>query len=213
LENPKLSVAAIVKMVRRIHPWNHKRIERVHEALVCNGTVASQGHSVKSNQKKKLFNQEFKNWQIGFIEDTYFGESSICNFLVFFIIGDDPHDVVGMEIAKSFPASKIIQALSWIMERKGTPDQITLTNITDRDANKINLWCSENDIKIWQSKGINFDLKDFEESYNKDRHSLDKHVVDFFDSLPQAVDWIEKWSLRHNAKFTQKTKTIRKTIL
>jgi putative transposase len=180
-------------VIRKTYSWNHKRIERVYSKLALSECSRSaKGPPIKdANKEVKTPNV---TWTIGTVDETYCDGTGIHAFQALYALGGYPHEVLGMEVDRSFPVRKITCALKFFIKHKGTPTHIIFWEAKERQHSTLANWCKRNGIRATFSVGFNPFRKYFERKYVEN-----VSMKSFAKSMKEGASFIEHWFLQYNS--------------
>ena len=108
------------------HPWNHKKVHRVYEAIHFNKRKPLRKR-LPARVKNPLVtpDQENVTWSMDFVTDVL---QSNRKFRVLNVIDDSDRVAVAQKVAHSIPASRLIRLMEEIIWEKGKPTNIRCDN-------------------------------------------------------------------------------------
>ena len=127
------------------------------------------------------------------IDETYW-DGTINAFQVLYALGDYPHEVLGMDVGRSFPVRNIIDSLKFFMKHKGTPAHIIFWEAKERQHSALSNWCKRNGIRVTFSLGYNPFRKYFERKYEEN-----VPMRSFAKSMKEGASFTEDWFLQYNS--------------
>lgn len=186
----------IFRLIRKDgHPWNHKRVYRVYEAIHFNKRKPLRKR-LPARIKNPLVTPEQENvtWSMDFVTDVL---QSNRKFRVLNIIDDCDRVAVAQKVAHSIPASRLIRFMEEIIWEKGKPNNIRCDNGPEFISHEFQDWCEGNEIKIlYTQPGCptqNSYIERFNGSYR--RAVLDAYI---FRTLDDVREITEKWMDYYN---------------
>ena len=177
------------------HPWNHKKVHRVYEAIHFNKRKPLRKR-LSARVKNLLVtpDQENVTWSMDFVTDVL---QSNRKFRVLNVIDDSDRVVVAQKVAHSIPASRLIRFMEEIIWEKGKPSSIRCDNGPEFISHEFQDWCDGNGIKIlYTQPGCptqNSYIERFNGSYR--RAVLDAYI---FRTLDDVREITEKWTDYYN---------------
>ena len=128
------------------YPWNHKRVYRVYCEL---------GLNLRKKPKKRfpariaqsLLQPIFANecWSMDFMSDA---TTDGCKFRTFNVMDDFNREILGIKVARSFPALKVIEILDEIALYRGYPNKIRTDNGPEFIAKNFAAWAKQHNIHL-----------------------------------------------------------------
>lgn len=186
----------IFRLIRKDgHPWNHKKVHRVYEAIHFNKRKPLRKR-LPARVKNPLVtpDQENVTWSMAFVTDVL---QSNRKFRVLNVIDDSDRVAVAQKVAHSIPASRLIRFMEEIIWEKGKPSNIRCDNGPEFISHKFQDWCDGNGIKIlYTQPGCptqNSYIERFNGSYR--RAVLDAYI---FRTLDDVREITEKWTDYYN---------------
>ncbi len=176
-------------------PWNHKRVHRVYCAMNLNLPRRTK-RRLPTRPRQPLAAPDRLNdiWALDFMADAlYCGRA----FRTLNVIDEGNREALGIEIATSIPARRVIRVLEELIELYGKPRAIRLDNGSELTSTAFTEWCQERHIELKFIQPGKPDQNAFIERFNRTfRHEvLDAYV---FESLDQVRDIVETWLLEYN---------------
>lgn len=137
----------IYRLIRKDgHPWNHKKVYRVYEAIHFNRRKPLRKR-LPARVKNPLVipDQEKVTWSMDFVTDVLQSnrKSRVLN-----VIDDSDRVAVAQKVAHSIPASRLIRFMEEIIWENGKPNNIRCDNGPEFISHKFQNWCEGNGIKI-----------------------------------------------------------------
>lgn len=175
--------------------WNHKRVHRVYCAMNLN---------LPRRTKRRLANRPHQPlaapdrlndiWALDFMADAlYCGRP----FRTLNVIDEGNREALGVEIATSIPARRVIRVLEELIELYGKPRAIRLDNGSELTSIAFTEWCLEKGIEPMFIHPGKPDQNAYIERFNRTfRHEvLDAYV---FENLDQVRDIVDTWLREYN---------------
>ena len=186
----------IFRLIRKDgHPWNHKKVHRVYEAIHFNKRKPLRKR-LPARVKNPLVTPEQENvtWSMDFVTDVL---QSNRKFRVLNIIDDSDRVAVAQKAEHSIPASRLIRFMEEIIWEKGKPNNIRCDNGPEFISHELQEWCEGNGIKILYTQPgrptQNSYIERFNGSYR--RAVLDAYI---FRTLDDVREVTEKWMDYYN---------------
>lgn len=175
---------------------NHKRTERLYQYLKL---------SLKQRSKKKRYRSELRvpmatptgrnqQWGIDFVSDQL---ASGGRFRSLTIIDIFSKESPAIEVAKSLPASRVVQTLNRLSYTHGLPDVIVLDNGPEMISLVLDQWAYENNVKLQFISPGKPCQNGFTESFNG-KFRDECLNMNWFKDMPDARTKIEDWRLEYN---------------
>lgn len=175
--------------------WNHKRVYRVYCAMRLNQ---------KRRTKKRLPTRERQSlvvvplvnavWALDFMFDSLYSGRSLRTLNV---LDEANRGVLGIDIATSIPATRVIRFLEQLIEIQGKPAAIRCDNGPELTSYAFTEWCKAKDIALLFIQPGKPDQNAFIERFNRTYRNevLDAYL---FDSLSEVREITDDWLRRYN---------------
>lgn len=176
-------------------PWNHKRVHRVYCEMKLNQLRRTRKRILKRERVPFLIDPRPNAvWAIDYMHDALFGGRK---FRCFNVIDEADRGGLGIEIATSLPATRIVRVLEELVELYGKPDAIRCDNGPEFLSRVFTDWCKDRGIKILYIQPGKPDQNAIVERFNRSyrREVLDAHI---FESIDDAREITEDWLRRYN---------------
>ena len=175
--------------------WNHKRIWRVYCQLRLNLPRRTK-RRVPRRERQTLFVEPRMNavWAIDLMRDTLYSGRV---FRTLNVIDEANRGVLGIDVAVSIPAARVVTFLSQMVDQHGRPDAIRCDNGPELMSQTFTDWCKEQDIELRFIQPGKPDQNAYIERFNR---TYREEVLSayLFDSLSEVreitVDWIERYN-------------------
>ena len=143
---PAYDFGKVFAVLRRGHPWNHKRVYRVYCALKLN---------LRRKGKKRLPNRDPEPlavpadmnqcWSIDFMSDSLF-----CGrrFRTFNVVDDYNREALAIEVDLSLPSVRVVRVLERIVAWRGYPTKIRMDNGPEFISFTLADWADEHGIQL-----------------------------------------------------------------
>ena len=133
-------------------------------------------------------------WALDFMADALYGGRA---FRTVNVIDDGNREVLGIEIATSIPARRVIRVMEQLIEVNGRPRALRLDNGSELTSTAFTEWRAEQHIELRFVQPGKPDQNAFIERFNKTYRDevLDAYV---FDSLDQVREITESWPPEYN---------------
>jgi putative transposase len=177
------------------HGWNHKRVHRVYCALKLNLPRRAK-RRLPTRLRQPLVAPDRLNeiWALDFMADSLYGRRA---FRTLNVIDEGNREALGIEVATSIPARRVIRVLEQLIEMYGKPDAIRLDNGSELTSSAFTDWCEAQRIELRFIEPGSPDQNAFIERFNRTYREevLDAYV---FDSIEQVRDVTETWLPDYN---------------
>jgi len=175
--------------------WNHKRVHRVYCDMRLNQLRRMKKRVLKRERIPFLIDPRPNAvWAIDYMHDALYGGRK---FRCFNVIDEADRGGLGIEIATSLPAARIVRVLEELVELYGQPGAIRCDNGPEFLSQAFTDWCGGKGIKILYIQPGKPDQNALIERFNRSfrREVLDAHL---FESLIDAREIAEDWLRRYN---------------
>lgn len=185
----------ITSILKRSHPWNHKRIERIYRLLDLKWRKRGK-RRLPARKQQSLVQTLAPNvtWSIDFMHDSLWNGRK---FRTFNVIDDFNREALGIEIDHSLPTGRVIRALEQIIEFRGKPQRLRMDNGPEFISANFELWCSGQGIELQYIQPGKPTQNAYIESFNGiyRRHVLDAHIFETLDEVRTVTDeWINHYN-------------------
>lgn len=176
-------------------PWNHKRVHRVY---------CQMGLDQKRRTKKRLPTRERQSlivvpilnavWALDFMFDSLYSGRSIRTLN---ILDEANRGALGIDIATSIPATRVIRFVEQLIEIHGKPAAIRCDNGPELTSDAFTKWCKTNDIALRFIQPGKPDQNAFIERFNR---TYREEVLNayLFDSIADMREITDDWLRRYN---------------
>jgi putative transposase len=175
--------------------WNHKRIYRIYCQLALNLRIKPH-RRIKRERPAALSVPASPNgvWSMDFMHDNLTDGRSFRSLNV---IDDFNRESLCAEIDFSLPASRVIKALSQVIEWRGKPQVIRSDNGPEYISQKLAKWASKHAIVLWFTQPGNPQQNAYIERFNRTMRQelLNQHL---FSTIEQAQDAATQWQWIYN---------------
>lgn len=194
-KHPRYGCPTITKMIRRKHPWNHKRIERIYGALDLKWRKRGRKR-IPKRAKQPLIQALMPNvtWSIDFMHDSLWNGRK---FRTFNVIDDFNREALAIEVDHSLPTARVIRTLEQIFDFRGKPVRLRMDNGPEFISGAFEIWCKENGIELHYIQPGKPTQNAYIESFNG---LYRKHVLDayLFETLEEVRTITEEWINHYN---------------
>lgn len=176
-------------------PWNHKRVHRVYCAMNLNLPRRTK-RRLPNRLRQPLAAPVVLNdiWALDFMSDSLYDGRK---FRTLNVIDEGNREALGIEVATSIPARRVVRMLEELIELHGTPRAIRLDNGSELASTVFTEWCQERQIELMFIQPGKPDQNAFIERFNRTfRHEVLNAYV--FESLEQVREIVEIWLREYN---------------
>jgi putative transposase len=175
--------------------WNHKRVHRVYCQMRLNH---------KRRTKKRLIRRERQPlhvaaavnavWALDFMHDRLYSGRA---FRTLNVLDEADRSALGIDVATSIPASRVIRFMGQLIEIHGKPAAIRCDNGSELTSYAFTEWCKAEGIEIRFIQPGKPDQNAFIERFN--RTYRDEVLTPYlFDSLADVQQITDEWLQRYN---------------
>ena len=175
--------------------WNHKRLWRVYCQLRLNLPRRTK-RRVPQRVRQPMTVEPRMNavWAIDFMYDTLYSRRI---FRTLNVLDEANRGALGIDIAVSIPARRVIAFLTQMIELHGKPDAIRCDNGTELTSQAFTDWCKEQEIELRFIQPGKPDQNAYIERFN--RTYRDEVLSAYlFNSLDEVREITENWLPRYN---------------
>lgn len=175
--------------------WNHKRLWRVYCQLRLNLPRRTK-RRVPQRVRQPLVVEPRMNavWAIDFMYDTLYSGRV---FRTLNVLDEANRGALGIDVAVSIPARRVIAFLTQMIELHGCPDAIRCDNGTELTSQAFTDWCKEQGIELRFIQPGKPDQNAYIERFN--RTYRDEVLSAYlFDSLDEVREITAAWLERYN---------------
>lgn len=175
---------------------NHKRTERLYKQLNLALKRRTKKKRYRSESRAPLIVPTMRNqyWGIDFVSDQL---TDGCRFRSLTIVDTYTKECPAIEVAKSLPASRVVQVLKKLSLFHGLPEAIVLDNGPEMISYVLDQWAYENNVKLMFIQPGKPCQNGFTESFNG-KFRDECLNMNWFNDLPDARRKIEKWRVDYN---------------
>jgi putative transposase len=174
---------------------NHKRLHRVYCALKLNLPRRTKRRLPTRLRQPLLAPQRLNEiWALDFMTDTLYSGRA---FRTFNVIDESNREGLGIEVAHSIPALRVIRVMEQLIEVYGKPLALRLDNGSELTSIAFTEWCGLQGIELRFIQPGKPDQNAFIERFNKSYRNevLDAYV---FESIGQVRMISEDWLHEYN---------------
>jgi putative transposase len=177
------------------YPWNHKRTWRVYCHLRLNLPRRTK-RRVPQRERQPLLVEPRMNavWAIDFMRDTLYSGRV---FRTLNVIDEANRGGLGIDIAVSIPAARVIALLAQLIDLHGRPQAIRCDNGPELTSQTFTDWCKQQDIELRFIQPGKPDQNAYIERFNR---TYREEVLSayLFDSLDEVREITAEWLERYN---------------
>lgn len=175
--------------------WNHKRVYRIYRELELNLRIKPKKRLVRSKPEPLVVpNKCNEVWSMDFMHDQLSDKRS---YRLFNVIDDHNREALGIEVDLSLPATRVIRALSQIIEWRGKPKYLRCDNGPEYISHQLLNWAADNDIKICYIQPGNPQQNAYIERFNRTVR-YDWLNQDIFTTIEEVQEQATKWIWHYN---------------
>ena len=174
---------------------NHKRLHRVYRLMKLNLPRRTKRRlPTRLRQPLAAPNRLNEIWALDFMTDALYGGRA---FRTLNVIDEGNREGLGIEIATSIPARRVIRVMEQLIVLYGKPQALRLDNGSELTSTAFTEWCAEQQIELRFIQPGKPDQNAYIERFNKTYRNevLDAYV---FDSLDQVRAITESWLPEYN---------------
>lgn len=177
------------------YAWNHKRVWRVYRQLRLNLPRRTK-RRVPQRERQPLIVEPRMNavWALDFMRDTLYSGRV---FRTLNVIDEANRGALGIDIAVSIPAARVITFLTQMIDLHGRPAAIRCDNGPELTSQAFTDWCKEQDIELRFIQPGKPDQNAYIERFNR---TYREEVLSayLFDSLDEVREITAQWIERYN---------------
>jgi putative transposase len=175
--------------------WNHKRVHRVYCRMKLNLPRRSK-RRLPQRERQPLIVKPRMNavWALDFMRDTLYSGRV---FRTLNVIDEANRGALGIDVAVSIPAARVIAFLSQMIDLHGRPQSIRCDNGSELTSQAFTDWCKEQDIELRFIQPGKPDQNAYIERFNR---TYREEVLSayLFDSLDEVREITAEWLERYN---------------
>lgn len=175
--------------------WNHKRVYRLYRALELNLRIKPKRRLIRDLPAPlAVLRQVNAMWSMDFMQDALTDGRA---FRTFNVIDDYNREGLGIEVALSLPALRVIRSLERIIEWRGKPAAIRCDNGPEYISGQLVAWAARQHIRLHYIQPGQPQQNAYVERFNRTvRHEwLNQHL---FASIDQAQETATRWLWGYN---------------
>lgn len=177
------------------YQWNHKRVYRIYKLLKLNLKRKSKKRLPSRNPDPLIVpSRQGDCWSMDFVSHSLYNK---VRFRTFNVIDDFNRELLGIDIATSIPALKVIRFLDKLADYHGYPKKIRVDNGSEFTSDTFDKWAKAHDIVIdYIDPGCPYQNA-YIERYNR---SYCHEVLDLylFNDLHEVKKLTEDWMIIYN---------------
>lgn len=176
-------------------PWNHKRVHRVYCQMRLNQKRRTKKRlPSRERQPLTVIPQMNAVWAIDFMHDALYGGRP---FRTLNVLDEANRGALGIEVATSIPALRVIRFMEQLIDIHGRPQAIRCDNGTELTSYAFTEWCQAQDIELRYIQPGKPDQNAYIERFNR---SYREEVLNayLFDSITEVQQITDDWLNRYN---------------
>jgi putative transposase len=175
--------------------WNHKRVWRVYCQLRLNLPRRTK-RRVPHRERQPLLVEPRINavWAVDFMRDTLYSGRV---FRTFNVIDEANRGCLGIDVAVSIPASRVVTFLTQLIELHGRPRAIRCDNGPELTSQTFQDWCKQQDIELRFIQPGKPDQNAYIERFNRTYREevLSAYLFDSLEEVREiSVEWLERYN-------------------
>jgi putative transposase len=175
--------------------WNHKRVHRVYCRMKLNLPRRTK-RRVPKRERQALAVEPRMNavWALDFMCDTLYSGKV---FRTLNVIDEANRGGLGIDIAVSIPASRVIAFLTQMIDLHGRPRAIRCDNGSEFTSQAFTDWCREQEIGLRFIQPGKPDQNAYIERFNRTYREevLSAYLFDSLDEVRQITnEWLERYN-------------------
>jgi putative transposase len=175
--------------------WNHKRVWRVYCQLRLNLPRRTK-RRVPQRVRQPLLVEPRMNavWAIDFMRDTLYSGRV---FRTLNVLDEANRGALGIDIAVSIPAARVVIFLEQMIDLHGRPDAIRCDNGPELTSQAFTEWCKTHDVELRFIQPGKPDQNAYIERFNR---TYREEVLSayLFDSIEEVREITNEWLPRYN---------------
>jgi putative transposase len=175
--------------------WNHKRVYRVYCQMRLNHKRRAKKRLIQRlRQPLHVAAQVNAVWALDFMHDRLYGGRA---FRTFNVIDEVDRSGLGIDVATSLPASRVIRFMQQLIEIHGQPAAIRCDNGPELVSYAFTEWCQAEGIEMRFIQPGKPDQNAFIERFNR-TYREEVLTPYLFDSLADVQQITDDWLQRYN---------------
>lgn len=176
-------------------PWNHKRVHRVYCQMRLNQKRRAKRRLPK-RERQSLVVVPFVNavWALDFMFDSLYNGRPVR---ILNVLDEANRGALGIDIATSIPAARVIRFLEQLIEIYGKPAAIRCDNGPELTSYAFNEWCKTQDIALRFIQPGKPDQNAFIERFNRTYRDETLNAYIFY-SITEMREVTDDWLRRYN---------------
>jgi len=176
-------------------PWNHKRVHRVYCQMRLNQKRRTKKRVIRRpRQPLHVTTQPNQVWALDFMHDRLYSGRP---FRTFNVIDEADRGALGIDVATSIPASRVIRFMEQLLEIHGKPSAIRCDNGSELTSYAFTEWCQIKGIQIRFIQPGKPDQNAFIERFNR-TYREEVLTPYLFDSIGDVRQITDDWLVRYN---------------
>jgi putative transposase len=177
------------------HWWNHKRVHRVYCRMKLNLPRRTKRRPPKRERQPLIVVPKMNIvWALDFMRDTLYGGKV---FRTLNVIDEANRGGLGIDVAVSIPAVRVIAFVTQLIDLHGRPKAIRCDNGPELTSQAFTDWCKKQDIELRFIQPGKPDQNAYIERFNR---TYREEVLNayLFDSLDEVRELTEDWLAQYN---------------
>jgi putative transposase len=176
-------------------PWNHKRVHRVYCAMRLNQQRRTK-RRLPTRERQSMIVVPIVNavWALDFMFDSLYSGRP---FRTLNVLDEANRGALGIEIATSIPALRVIRFLEQLIEIHGQPAAIRCDDGPELTSYAFTEWCKAKDINLMFIQPGKPDQNAFIERFNRTYRTEVLNAY-LFESISQVREITDDWLRRYS---------------
>ena len=177
------------------HGWNHKRVHRVYCQMKLNLPRRTKRRVPKRERQSLVVEARINAvWALDFMRDTLYGGKV---FRTLNVIDEANRGALGIDVAVSIPAMRVIAFMEQLIDLHGRPQAIRCDNGSELTSEAFTAWCKTQHIELRFIQPGKPDQNAYIERFNR---TYREEVLNayLFDSISEVREITERWLERYN---------------
>ena len=177
------------------HGWNHKRVHRVYCQMKLNLPRRTK-RRVPRRERQSLVVEPRINavWALDFMRDTLYAGKV---FRTLNVIDEANRGALGIDVAVSIPATRVIAFMEQLIDLHGRPQAIRCDNGSELTSGAFTAWCETQHIELRFIQPGKPDQNAYIERFNRTYREevLNAYLFDAISEVREITDaWLERYN-------------------
>lgn len=175
--------------------WNHKRVHRVYCQMKLNLPRRTKRRVPKRERQSLAVDPRINAvWALDFMRDTLYPGKV---FRTLNVIDEANRGALGIDVAVSIPATRVIAFMEQLIDQHGRPKAIRCDNGAELTSGAFTDWCKKLDIELRFIQPGKPDQNAYIERFNR---TYREEVLNayLFDSMSEVREITDAWLERYN---------------